>query len=392
MPTANQRNPAPIVVVTPVGNKSELQTFIKVPNVLYKDDPLAVTRLYHERMQHFTANPFFEHADWQAWVAFRGRQPIGRISAQIDHLNSNRFEQKTGFFGSLEAPNDPQVFQALLSTAEDWLKNRQICKLIGPMNLNINQEVGLLVDGFDKPPSFMMGHALPYYGQNLEHLGYRKEVDMYAYNLRRDAAYPKIVESGMSRYHQRIKVRPLDIKRLNENLLIMRTIFNDAWEKNWGFVPFTEEEFLEIGRSMLMITDPSFMQIAELDGEPAAFTVVLPNVNEAIRDLGGKLLPFGWLKLLWRLKIKHPASSRMPLMGVLTKYQNRPIGAAAVFKMLDALKRELLRKKVTTVECSWVLEHNKRLRKIIEAFGGKPYKTYRVYSKSLGAGLNETAH
>lgn len=387
MPTANQRNQAQTaqpLVVRPIDNKSELKTFIKIPGNLNKGDPCAVTRLYHERMQHFTTNPFFKRADWLGWVAWRGRKPVGRISAQIDHLHTNRFDNKTGFFGSLESQDDPEVFSALFDTAENWLKNKDMNQSIGPMNLNINQEIGLLIEGFNEPPSFMMGHSPPYYGQHIERLGYQKEVDLFAYNLRCGIPYTKSMQRVIARHRDQLKVRPLDFKNRHTDLRIMCKIFNDAWAKNWGFVPFTDEEFLEIGRDMLRITDADWMQIAEFEGEPAAFVVALPNMNEVIRDLNGKLFPFAWLKLIWRLKVMRlPTSGRLPLMGVLTKHQNSITGAALLFQLMSTLEKVLVSSGIKTVELSWILEHNMRVRKLIEAVSGEPYKTYRVYNKSL---------
>ena len=378
----NQASDQP-VNVRPVRGGRDLKAFIQTPNHLYLDDPHAVIRLYAERKLHFTRNAFFKHATWQAWVAWRGKQPVGRISAQIDHLHLECSKEKTGFFGSLEAEEDPAVFHALFSAAEDWLKENGMQRVIGPMNLNINQEVGLLVDGFDTPPCFMMGHAPTYYQPQVEQCGYTKEIDLLAYTLKPDSPYPKTMRDSFRRYAKRFKTRPLNIKKKEEDLLLMRSIFNEAWAGNWGFVPFTEEEFFDIGNQMLAIVDANWLQITEFDGEPAAFTVTLPNINEAIHGLKGKLLPFGWLKLLWRLKVRHPKSARIALLGVLTKYQNSLAGAAIVFHMLTSVEGILNKHQVKKLELSWILENNERMRKVIELSGDRPYKTYRVYTKAL---------
>lgn len=371
--------------ITPVANKSDLRRFIEVPWRVYKDDPQWRAPLRIERRMQLSPkqNPAFEHLEWQAWLAWQDGTPVGRISAQIDTLRKNYHDDVVGYFGMLEACDSAQIFRALIACAENWLKERGIEQVHGPFNLTINEECGLLVDGFDTPPVVMMGHGRGYYPAHLEALGYTKAMDMLAYWVNLDFEHPKAMQRLMQRYEKRIIVRSINGKKFVEELDVIHDLFNDAWEKNWGFVPFTHEEFRELGKALRLMLPDELVQIAEVDGVPAAFIVGLPNLNEAIRDLNGRLLPLGIFKLLWRLKVKFPKTSRVPLMGVRQAYQHGPIGAALAYAVIGALQPELYKRGARGCELSWILETNKGMRNIIESIGGNAYKTYRVYAKTL---------
>jgi hypothetical protein len=375
---------APLRIV-PLETKADLDRFITLPGSILGSDPSWIPPLQLERRLHLGAktNPWFEHARWKAWVAFRGDVPVGRISAQIDTLSLERHGDEAGFFGMLDAEDNQETFAALIRTAEDWLRGEGIKRVRGPLSLSINDEVGLLVDGFDTAPYFMMGHAKPYYGQRIEQCGYTKAKDMLAYVVAPDFPAPKVMNRLLSKSKQRINVRPLDRKRFDEELAVLRDIFNDAWSDNWGFVPFTEAEFKDLGHTLRVLIASELIQIAEVDGVPAAFIVALPNVNEVIKDFGGKLLPFNWAKLLWRLKVGFPKSSRVPLMGVRRSYHNTPLGPGLAFLVIDAVRHHLVARGVKEVELSWILEDNDGMRNIIEAIGGRDYKRYRVYERQL---------
>jgi hypothetical protein len=328
-------------------------------------------------------NPYFEHAKFCSWVTYHNGNPVGRISAQIDRLHIDRYQDATGFFGMLEAEDDLQIFKTLLETAQDWLRKQGIRRISGPYNLSINQELGLLVDGFDTPPSMMMGHARPYYAERLQENGYRKEKDLLAYIISTNSELTKAVRTIAAKVKTRVLIRDLRKPQFIEELKIIRDIFNDAWSQNWGFVPFTNKEFEHLGKDLKMLADEKLVKIAEVDGEPAAFMVLLPNINEVIRDLNGRLLPFGWLKMLWRLKVKYPKSARIPLMGVRCRYHGSMMGAALAFGMIADARQPALKRGIKEVELSWILEDNMRMRSIIESLGGRVYKTYRIYSKQL---------
>lgn len=376
--------PAPLRIV-PLESKAELGKFLKVPNAVLGSDPNWISPLLLERRLHLGAktNPWFQHARWKGWVAYRGDQPVGRISAQIDYLYLERYEDATGFFGMLDAEDNPETFAALIDAAEQWLRSEGIKRVRGPLNLSINDEVGLLVDGFDTPPVFMMGHARPYYGEHIESAGYAKAKDVLAYMVPPDFPAPKVMSRLLRSSKQTVRVRPLDNARFDEDLAVLREIFNDAWADNWGFVPFTEAEFKDLGHSLKLLIAPELIQIAEVDGKPAAFVAALPNVNEVIKDFNGKLFPFNWIKLLWGLKKRFPKSARVPLMGVRRSFHNTPLGPGLAFLVIDAVRHHLTARGVEQVEMSWILEDNEGMRNIAETIGGRDYKRYRVYEKHL---------
>ena len=372
--------------VSEVLNRRDLNDFIRLPWSLYNDDPMWIPPILLERRMHLSPkNPYFDHAKFCSWVAYRDGHPVGRVSAQIDRLHIDRYRDATGFFGMLEAQDDIRTFQTLLDTAENWLRDQGMRRICGPYNLSINQELGLLVDGFDSPPSLMMGHARPYYARRIEENGYQKEKDLLAYVIATDSELSKAVKTIAAKAKTRVLIRDLRKSQFVEELKIIRNIFNDAWSQNWGFVPFTNKEFEHLGKDLKMLADEELVKIAEVDGEPAAFMVLLPNLNEVIRDLNGRLLPFGWLKMLWRLKVKYPKSARIPLMGVRSRYHNSLMGAALAFGMMADARQAALKRGIKEVELSWILEDNMRMRSIIESIGGRVYKTYRIYSKSLTA-------
>jgi len=374
--------------ITAVDSDAALDRFLSVPAGVFAGDPVWTAPLNIERRIHLSAkhNPYFQHARWQAWVAWRGSDAVGRITAQIDALHLERYADATGFFGMLDAEDRQDTFAALFGTAERWLAERGIRRVRGPFSLSINEETGLLIEGFDTPPVFMMGHARPYYGARVEAQGYRKAVDTLAYMIRSDFKPSPVMAKLVAAAEKRVRVRPLDRKRFDAEIELLRDIFNDAWEQNWGFVPFTAAEFRELGQSLRFLVDPGLIRIAEVDGEAAAFMVVIPNINEAIRGLGGRLLPFGWAKLLWRLKVRHPTSARVPLMGVRRKFQRTRLGPALAFLVIAGAQPRTRELGVKDVELSWILEDNAGMRSIIESIGGHAYKRYRIYERELDAG------
>ena len=317
MPGARPVAEEPLTLeIIPVTNKQLLKAFIKVPWPIYAGDAAWRAPLVRERLMAYSpASPVFDHLEWQAWIAQRDGRPIGRITAQIDALHQAQQGGGTGFFGLIEGEDDHGLFDALFETAEDWLRQREMQRCIGPINLNINQEIGLLTEGYDTPPYFMMGHARPYYGQRIEGLGYRPCQQLLAYEAVTAYEEPRAIAVQRKRLARRIALRPLDRSQKSAELERLRSIFNDAWQGNWGFVPFTGREFQALGRLLLLVVPNDLIWLAEIDGEAVGFIVMLPNINEAVADLNGRLLPWGWAKLLWRLKVRLPASGRVPLMG-----------------------------------------------------------------------------
>lgn len=368
-----------------VSDRKGLGAFIRVPWSIYKDDPNWIPPLIAERKDALSSkHPYFRHAKWRAWIAYRNGKPVGRISAQIDELHLKQHDTKTGFFGMIEALDDDEVFQALFQTAENWLRDEGMREVIGPFNLSINQDLGILIEGFDSPPYVMTGHSPAYYGAAIEHCGYRPAQDLLAYGLHGGTlAIPRVMSALIKRSGDRIKVRSLGSKSKRIELESMRDIFNDAWANNWNFTPFTPEEFKLIGKELLLAAPKNFIQIAEVDGEDAAFIVLLPNINEAIADLDGHLLPFGWARLFWRLKVEFPRTARVALMGVRQKYQNTRFGPALAYMIINAVMEAGKAKGLERVEMSWILDHNHGVRNIIESVGGEITKRYRMYEKDL---------
>jgi hypothetical protein len=379
--TENGKGDVSVEVVT---DRSQWRRFHELPHQIYASDPAWIAPLKFEQRQRFSpANHFFEHARLRAWIASRQGRPVGRITAQIDELHLQQHGDGAGYFGMLEAEHDPAVFASLFGAAEDWLRGEGMQRARGPFNLHINEEVGLLVDGFSTPPFVLMGHARPWYGPAVEAQGYRPVRDLLAYHVRPDFEAPRVMTRLAERVSQRVTVRSAQRKHLLRDAAIMRDIFNDAWQNNWGFVPLAETDWEETVRTLIKLMPDDYIQIAEFDGEPAAFIVALPNINEAARDLKGSLLPFGWAKLLWRLKVRHPRTARIPLMGVRLEFQQSRLGPTLAFLVIDAVRKALHANGVEDVEMGWILEDNMGMRNIIETIGGEAYKRYRVYEKEL---------
>lgn len=373
------------IEIVPVQGRALLDRFIRLPERLHKDDPHYIAPLHMERLDALTPkNPFFGHADVQFWLARKDGRDVGRISAQIDHQALSIRPDAAGQFGMIAAEDDPAIFAALLSTAENWLRARGRSRIEGPFNLNINEEMGLLVDGFDTPPMLLMGHDKPYIGARLEALGFAKEKDVYAYlyDIRVDlpAGARRLVERPLP---DGLTVRSIDFKRYNDEIRAVTSIFNDAWANNWGFVPLTDIETDHLAKSLKPLLDARLVSIVEWKGEPVGFLVCLPNINEAISDLNGRLLPFGWAKLLWRLKVSGVKTARVPLMGIRRSFAQGVIGSLLPFLLIDRVRKNAVPMGFTHVELSWILEDNLPMRRINESLGGVAYKTYRIYAKAL---------
>ena len=382
--SGQKHDPAGPVRVVPVGNRRQLAAFIRMPWRLYAQDPMWVPPLKLERRLHFSSlNPYFAHGRWQGWIAWRGDRPAGRISAQVDDLHRSHYGVKSGHFGFLECENDPEVMRALVAESERWLAQRGTEEVTGPFNFSINQECGLLVDGFDTPPALMMPHNHPWYAELLEQQGYSAAKDLYAYWIKPDFAIPRVMRNLVDRFGGSVRLRGLDRKRFKQELETLRAIFNDAWSDNWGFVPFTREEFAELGTSLRLFVPDDFIRIAEYEGEPVAFIAILPNLNEVMRDLDGNLFPTGIFKLISALRKRRIRTGRIPLMGVRKKLQNTPLGIALALLVIHDLRQPVIARGITGVEMSWILDDNQGMRGILDRIGSRLYKTYRIYRKQL---------
>ena len=376
------------VSVRPVRGKEDFRVFLDVPFAIYADDPNWVAPLYFERLEHLDPkrNPYFKHAEVELFLAFRGDKPVGRISAQLCRLRTERYQDGVGQFGFLEAENDPAVFAALLDAAAAWLKQRGARTIQGPFSFSINDETGLLIEGFDTPPTLMMGHARPYYAQRMEEAGFAKAKDVIAYDLFSAGETPRPLQLAYEKAlsDKNVVLRALDKRKLVKEVEVVVSIANDAWSDNWGFVPWTKEEMAALADNLKLLVNGNYITIAEYKGEPAAMAITLPNINDWIAGLDGKLLPFGWAKLAWNLFAKPPQSVRMPLMGLRKKYHGTAAGAVLSMAVIARVRNYHVGRGTTKGEASWILEDNMPMRRMIETFGGKPYKTYRVYEKLIG--------
>jgi len=374
-----------MIRIEKVQDKQELKEFITFPSTLFRDDPNWIDPLFIEREEHLSKkNPGTDHITWQAWVAKREGKVVGPITAQIDTLHRELHGDDTGHFGMIDAIDDPEVFSALFAAAEEWLRSQGARKITGPFSLNINQESGLLIDGFDTPPSTMMPHSKPYYAARVEEQGYSKGIDLLAYWMQRtDLHFNPSLSKLMDRVRSQVTIRRLNRKQFAQEMQVMREIFNSGWQHNWGFVPFTEHEFATMGDQLKFLVPDDMIYIAEIEGKPCAFIVGMPNINEAVADLHGRLLPLGWAKLLWRLKVSGVRTARVPLMGVREEYQFSRIGPVIALLLIEALRDPFKKRNIDALEMSWILESNTGMNNILKKIGALPYKQYRLYEKQI---------
>ena len=380
--------PAASVELRPVETAADRRLFVRTGGVPYADDPNYVRPLDFEIGARLDprSNPALKDAPHRLWIACRNGAPVGRISAIVNPLHLQRYKDDCAHFGFLEAVDDAEVFSALLGAAEDWARARRMRKIAGPFSFSVNEECGLLVDGFGTPPYVMMPHGRPYYASRIEGLGYAKAMDMHALSwLPEKRIMPekraKFIEKTLA--NPKVKIRNIDMKDFAAEIRTVVDIYNDAWSENWGFVPMTQEQVRHMASELRPIIERHNVVFCEFDGEAAAFALALPNINEAIGDFDGRLLPFNWAKLLWRLKVKKLSTARMPLMGVRRKFQGRPVGIAFAYKMIDMTNSANIDRGVTGSELSWILETNGPMISMLIDMGAKIYKTYRIYEKTL---------
>ena len=260
-----------MVEIKPIENRKSLNELLQIPHTIYQNDPNWIPPLQFDRRQNLSPkNPYFEHAEFKAWIAYRDGKPLGCISAQIDQLHLDRYNDATGFFGCFESENDPEIFRALLQTAESWLSANGMQRIRGPFNLSINQECGLLVEGFETPPTVMMGHARPFYGSRFEDEGYRKAKDLLAYHITLPLKFTPAMQAMMKRAAKQVQVRKMRRSDFNSELQVLQDIFEDAWSENWGFIPYTKPEFEHMGQNLKLLVPDGFVNIAEVNGVPAA--------------------------------------------------------------------------------------------------------------------------
>ena len=376
------------ITIEPVSAPKGRRDFIRAGKAAYAGDPAYIAPLEFEVGARLDpgANPALKGADVQLFIAWKDGAVAGRISAFVNPLHLERYNDAAGHFGFLDAIDDAAVFAALLKAAEDFFRARGLKKSAGPFSFSVNEECGLLVSGFDTPPYIMMPHGRPWYQSHVEAAGYVKAMDMHALRyIPRRQFIPerrmKFIERALS--SPKVRIRNIDFKRFNEEIATLVDIYKDAWSDNWGFVPMTEAQIAHMAKELRPIIEPYNIIFCEYDGEPVAFGLVLPNVMQAVRDFDGKLLPFNWAKLLWRLKVKKLPEARMPLMGVRKKLHGKPLGAAFAYKIIDMVNSANMDNGVISSELSWILETNTDMLTMLTDMGGEIYKTYRIYEASL---------
>ncbi len=375
------------VQIRKVLNKSDRKSFVEVAYDLNRSDPNWVPPLKDEIRGLITVgkNPWFEHAEAAFFLATRSGKVVGRISAQVDRLVLEHMGPGLGQWGMLEA-EDEATATALLAEAETWLRGKGMSRSMGPFSLSIWDEPGLLVKGHDHPPMVMMGHHRAVYEAWVESAGYEAIKDLYTYQLPGTGPFPPIVRRivAAGEKNPKIRLRKVDKKRFDEEAALLLSILNDAWSDNWGFIPLTDSEIAYAGKKLKPIVLEDMIQVAEYEGEPVAFMMALPDVNEFLMDLDGELFPFGWAKLLWRLKRMRPVGGRVPLMGVVKRLHSTRLASQLAFMLIEHIRRAgTSHYGLEKAEVGWVLEDNGPMISIAKAIGSDVNRVYRIYDKPL---------
>jgi hypothetical protein len=380
------------VTIRAIDSKADRKAFVDLPYRLYARDPNWVPPLKDEVLSLITRgkNPWLEHAEIQLFLAEQAGRVVGRISAHIDHLALKQPAEQgmgpgLGFWGFYEAESR-EVGTLLIDAAEDWLRSKGMKRAMGPISFAMWDEPGLLVKGHDHPPTVMMGHNAPQYESWIEGRGYAGVEDLYTYDVKIDDGFPEIVNRlvAMGEKSDRIRIRNVDKSRFDEEAALILSILNDAWSDNWGFVPFTDAEVAYAGKKLKQIVYEDLIRIAEVDGEPVAFMMTIPDLNEKLAGYGGSLFPFNWAKLLWWMRAPKVRTMRVPLMGVVKKLQASRMASQLAFMMIEYIRRASVeRYGATRGEFGWVLASNGPMRSVGEAVGGEVNKVYRIYERRI---------
>lgn len=368
--------------ITVVTTEQEKSDFIQFPYSHYSDDQYWVPPLIMEqkKLLNEDKNPFYENAEIRLFLAYRNDKPAGRIAAIIDHRYNEFHNTKTGFFGFFESIDQQSTANLMVRVATDWLRNQGMEDVLGPTNPGMMDEIGILVDGFDKYPAILLPYHKPYYDKILKEAGFEKAQDLLTYEVNQDNVDRDRMNRAMQIVKKRlpeITIRKIRLKKIKDEIKIIREIYNAAWKNNWGFIPLTEAEFDYMASDLKMIVNDNFAHIAEVNGKPIAFSVALPDYNQILRDMDGKLFPTGWMKILWnRKKIN---KIRTALMGVIPEFQGKGVDALLHREAIEnGLKEDFY-----SSEIGWILESNVQMNRVAEKIGGTHDKTYRMYKKVL---------
>lgn len=360
-----------------------MRRFVGLPWRIYRDDPAWVPPLRSDvRKLLRRRHPFFQHSEAEYFLAFRGPEAVGRIAAIVNRAYNRFHGAHTGFVGLFECVDDAEVAASLLDAAAGWLRSRGMTGAMGPFNLSTNDELyspGVLVEGFDREPALLMAHSPPYYAGLFAHAGWTKVRDLLAYRIARDAPPDRLVRA-LDRAASALKgleVRPLDPRRLEREVEAIREVYNSAWERNWGFTPLADAEVRHLARQLRPILDPRIALIAEVHGRPAAFALAFPDYNQVLRHVDGRLLPTGFLKVLFHRR----RIDRIRVMALGLRPEHRLTGLDALLYL--RVFQNGLAAGYREAEASWILEDNWPMRRGLERMGGVPYKTYRVFETTL---------
>jgi hypothetical protein len=332
-------------------------------------------------------DPVHQHAEVALFTAWKDGALVGRVSATVDKAWLDTWKDATGHFGYFDTIDDAEVAKALLREAEGWLRDKGMTRVNGPMGLNANQEIGLLIEGFEHPPVIDMSHSRRWQGGLAEACGYTKEKDLFCWRWEEATGFNDRTQKAWEAIKKlpEVKLRSVNMKKLRDELGVIMDIYNDTWSGKWGYVPVSSAELDKMASDLSIVLDPDIAFIAEIDGKPAGMCITIPNLNEVVRDFGGSLFPFNWAKLLWRTKVNRPASTRLILLGVREQYRKnlKRYGALSAAMYVEVAKRGLA-KGYKWAELSWTREDDAPINLGIRSMGAKIYKKYRVYEKALG--------
>jgi hypothetical protein len=366
----------------------DVRDFVRAGHVVFLGDSSWVPPLDFELKErlHPKKNPFFHRAEAILFTAWKDGRLVGRCSAQIDHEHLKVWKDDTGFFGFFDTIDDDEVGRMLIDAAAAWLKQRGMKRMLGPFSLYANEEVGILIEGFEHPPVLMMAHSRRHQGKVAEAAGLVKEKDLFAWRYGKTLGFPDRVMKAWKQINElpEVRLRSVDPKHMQREIRAIMDIYNDAWAGKWAMVPALPDEVEKVAKDLSLILDPDLAFIAEVHGRPAGMCIMLPNVNESIQDLGGKLLPTGIFKLLYRVKWQHPKSTRLMMLGIrkeITKNMKRYGGLSAAM-YVEVAKRGVA-KGYEWGELSWTREDDKPINLGIRSMGAELYKKYRVYAKPL---------
>ena len=381
--------PSSSVEITSANSQIDEAAFLGLPYDLYKGEEMWRAPLRFERKEQFSAkkNPALNSITRQLFLAKRGAKVVGRIAAFVNRAHQKHHNDNAGHFGYFDCEATPETGQALLMAAQDWLISQNCHKMVGPAQWSVNEECGLLVEGFDTPPVVMMPYGRPDYQAMIEAAGLVKATDMFAFQADLNAGYPRPKQTQMMlRVAERdpdIVVRPMKNGKFMDEVQLVMDVFNDAWSDNWGFVPFSQDQIEHMAKEIRPLMFKEGLWVGEIKGMPVAYIWMIPDLNEAIDGLNGKLFPLGWASLINRLKIKGVKQARIPLMGLRKEWHNTRKGLAIVAQLCETVFEAGRKKGFTHCELSWILEDNAGMIRICEQASAVAYKTYRMYEKQL---------